>query len=138
MYITLPCTASKVQFPENTRGKYTTQLPQEIYLPGTWDVGLCEIYLPVPKVDTKLDLVYVYCDLIEYSSIGDALVPCIRTVILPNKTKPTIQRYDNIYYLPLRSNRFSVIEINIAGDLGETIEFKDGITFVTLHFRPRK
>ena len=138
MYITLPCTASKTEFPANSRGKFTTLLAQEVYLPGSWDVGLCEIFLPVPKVESKFDIVYVYCDLVEYSYVGDTMVPCLRTVSLPNKNKITVQRYDNVHYMPLQSNRFTTIEISIAGDLGEIIEFKEGLTIVKLHFWPRK
>ena len=139
MYITLPCTASLTQFPDNKRGKYTTLLAQEVYLPGSWDVGLCEIFLPVPKPEFKdLDVVYVYSEICAYSFVGDSMVPCLRAVAIPNKSKITIQRYDNVHYIPLQSNRFSTIDISIAGDLGNTVEFNEGITIVKLHFKPRK
>ena len=238
-YVTLPCTASKAEFPSNTRGKFTTLLSREIHLPGQWEVGLCEIFLPIPKViliedseilygknngqlkslrinaadctsfsdleklitpvdetgspyfrfsiqqekltlhvadgstvrfskgplgsflgfsetvtykgrgkseETKfianpkstLDLVYIYCDLSEYSIVGDSLVPCLRTVPLAGNTKPTVLRFDNVHYTSLQANRFSTVEIVVADDLGKEVEFKDGLTIVKLHLRPKK
>jgi len=237
MYITLPCTASKDEFPNNTRGKFTTRLAHELCLQGKWEVGLCEVFLPVPKIileenseitygknnsnlkvlkinasecgsfsdleklntpvdetgnsyfrfsvqqekltlhvsenssvrftkgplggalgfsdmvtyrgrkeETKfianpkvtVDLVYVYCDLCEYSMVGDSVVPCLRTIPLSGNSKPSVLRYDSVHYLPLQSNRFSTIEICIANDLGQEILFKEGITIVKLHLRTRK
>jgi hypothetical protein len=229
-YITLPCTASKTEYPDNTRGKYTTLLPKEYYLQGLWDIGLCEVVLPVPKFSLtdkeesnilfgkggltssmKIDvssvtelqdlecprddagtkyfhftifcgtitlhvpagnciqiegplgkllgftsnqydgpgqflaypknpvsLAYIYCDLVEYSTVGDSLVPLLRTVFIKDNLKPTYKCFENVHYLPLQNNRFSTVEIVIADDLGKVLEFKEGITYIKLHLRPRK
>jgi hypothetical protein len=231
MYITLPCTASKSAFPDNTRGKYITLLAQELVLAGDYEAGICEILLPVPRftmqedsevaygkiddtrreyftikkqdilsldrtpVPTDLtgnpyfdfviedgkvwliispdcyveflsgplgpalgfgddkrkkfgkssyslkqrlsDVVYIYCDLCEYSIVGDALVPCLRVVPLKSREE-TIVRFDNIHYAPVDGNRFSTIEIAISDDLGRVVDFSEGITIVKLHLRPRK
>jgi hypothetical protein len=236
-YLALPCTASAKEFPENTRGKYKTLLAREIYVPGDWEVGLCEIILPKPKfiilADTHItykkdtdateknfvikadvggdfkdlvnletpkffqhpifqfvlrrkqlylavfahhtikfvsgplaeclglnnetysgtsnleifpsnpsafssDIVYVYSDVCEHSIIGDMEAPCLRVVPLIGDYKIFTQRYENIQYMPVSGNRFSTIEICIADDLGREVKFQEGITIVTLHFRPRK
>lgn len=51
MYLTLPCSASQVEFASNRIGHYNTLLSRQIELDGINEVGLCEILLPVPKID---------------------------------------------------------------------------------------
>jgi hypothetical protein len=230
MYITLPCTASKTEFPDNTRGKYTTLLSHELVLPGNYEAGICEVIIPVPRtclkgdseiryghradlfinkftvkkedwdnllslvipVDekgkpyfgfsrengkvqlnipkgnfieflngplinifkaslttkyrenltatidiTKFNIVYIYCDLCEYSIVGDSVVPCLRVIPLTPNAQTAIC-YDNVHYVPVDGSRFSTIEIIISDDLGKVVEFCEGITIVKLHVRPRK
>jgi hypothetical protein len=59
-YLTLPHTASRAQFPDNRIGKYTTLLAQNIELEGQWEVGLCEIILPTPKLVLPSDTSFSY------------------------------------------------------------------------------
>jgi hypothetical protein len=129
------------EFSDNSNSKYTTLLAQEIILPGNWEVGLAEVMFPLPKKDViknASEIVYLYCDLCEYSLVGDSLVPCLRPVVLSPGGRPTVTRYENIHYIPVQGNRFATIEILVADDLGNQVEFKDGLTFVTIHLRPRK
>ena len=45
-YLTLPSNSSFNHFPNNTLSEYTTKLPQEINLEGSWEVGIAEIGYP--------------------------------------------------------------------------------------------
>jgi hypothetical protein len=45
-FLTLPCTASRPEYPENRIGKYTTLLAHEIELNDNYEVGLCDIIIP--------------------------------------------------------------------------------------------
>lgn len=45
-YLTLPSNSSLKHFPSNTLSNYVTSLPQEIDLPGEWEVGVAEIQYP--------------------------------------------------------------------------------------------
>ena len=51
MYLTLPCSASRQEYSENRIGHYTTLLARPVELDGSNEIGLCEILLPVPKLD---------------------------------------------------------------------------------------
>ena len=44
--MTLPSNSSFDHFPNNTLSDYTTKLPQEINLEGSWEVGIAEISYP--------------------------------------------------------------------------------------------
>ena len=86
-----------------------------------------------------IDYVYVYCDVIEHGTIGDAMAPCLRTIpFQPRKDECTIIRFENPHYMPLLKNSFSTIEVELADDLGDEIEFRMGLAIIKLHFRPRK
>ena len=45
-YLTLPSNSSFDHFSNNTLSDYTTKLPQEINLEGSWEVGIAEISYP--------------------------------------------------------------------------------------------
>jgi len=87
----------------------------------------------------KLQLIYVYCDVIEHAVVGNDLVPCLRTI--PISTEDDEQnwiRFENPHYNTLLKNDFSTVEIELANDRGETVVFMDGLSLVKLHFRPKK
>ena len=87
----------------------------------------------------KLQLIYVYCDVIEHAVVGNDLVPCLRTI--PISTEDDEQswiRFENPHYNALLKNDFSTVEIELANDRGETVTFMDGLSLIKLHFRPKK
>ena len=50
-----------------------------------------------------LSLIYIYCDLVEYSFVGDSMVPRLRTLpVIPENDKITVLRFENPHYLPVR------------------------------------
>ena len=86
-----------------------------------------------------LFFIYIYCDLVAYSYVGDSMVPCLRTLpVIPGENTTSVLRFENPHYVPLASSRFSQITIEIANDHGEEIEFEKGLSLVKLHFRPKK
>ncbi len=227
-YITLPCTASSNAFPENTRARYRTLLKNELILTGPYEAGICEVLIPVPKININIDsemlygntveslinvfsvrkeecidliklkmpvnkagkpifkfnlnkqknelqvfegivkfssgplsnllglrdnyygvgkyignpsdtpIAYVYCDICEYSIVGDSMVPCLRVVPLNRESKPTHVCFDNIYYIPVDGARFTSLEVVISSDLGDEFDFSEGTTYIILHVRPKK
>ncbi len=65
-YMTLPCTASVRECPNNTRGKYTTVLERELVLPPNYEAGIAEIFLPVPVInDVDSEMIYGSVDKLE-------------------------------------------------------------------------
>ena len=87
----------------------------------------------------NLFFVFIYCDLVEYSYVGDTMAPCLRTLpVIPGDDKITVLRFENPHYLPLAHSRFSQVSIEIANDHGEEILFTRGLSLMKLYFRPRK
>ena len=80
---------------------------------------------------------YVYSDVVEFSTVGDVRAQLLRAVKIPN----LIQFGDNVdityerpYYIPVASKEVRSIEIDIKDDAGEPVEFMFGRVQVVLHF----
>ncbi len=88
---------------------------------------------------SDLSFVYIYCDVAEYSAVGDTMVPCLRTIpVTPGSDKTIVLRFENPHYVPVSKSRFSTISILMCNDLGDEIRFNKGRSLVKLHFRPKK
>lgn len=78
---------------------------------------------------------YVYCDLVVPRPVGDTAAPLLRTVPLDGSAqtvKNRSQTFQNIYFLPMITNHFQVIEIDIRDDTGKPVPFERGKVEVTL------
>ena len=84
-------------------------------------------------------LVYLYCDIVEHGYVGDTLAPCLRIIpVYQQENVFTIESYENPHYVPVLKNTFSSIEIEMADDLGNEVQFGTGLSLVKLHFRLKK
>ena len=82
---------------------------------------------------------YVYCDIIEPTVVGDVNVPLLRCVNISGKHEETVDRiYDTVHYVPLHHKQFDSIDINIRDDAGRSVPFQRGKVIVTLHLRMKK
>ena len=82
---------------------------------------------------------FVYCDVVEPTVVGDFKVPLLRTVNIDGREGLIVSRiYQNIQYVPLHRKQFDTIEIDIRDDVGRKVPFERGKVIVTLHFRLRK
>src|SRR6266436_196876 len=76
---------------------------------------------------------YVYCDIIEPSIVGDTYSQLLRVVEIPGSVPfgdQCIIRYEKPYYFSLNTRSFQTIEIDIKDDSGERINFNFGRTRV--------
>ena len=81
---------------------------------------------------------YVYCSLCEPQIVGDAYVPLLRTVGIQGQDGDmVIKAYGEPQYIPVNTNKFDTIEINIKNDVGEDVSFDSGKVICKLHFRPK-
>ena len=81
----------------------------------------------------------MYCDLVEYSFVGDSMVPCLRALpIIPGEERVNVLRFENPHYMPVSQTRFSTVTIEIADGSGDDLQFAKGLSMVKLHFRPKK
>ena len=79
---------------------------------------------------------YVYCSLCEPQIVGDSYVPLLRTVGVQGQDGDVIiKAYGEPQYIPVSTNKFDTIEINIKNDVGEAVSFGAGKVICKLHFR---
>lgn len=81
----------------------------------------------------------VYSDICEPIIIGDVQAPLLRSVSLGafeySYGSSRVKSFSPCMYIPLLTNSFSTIEIDIKDDLGQTILFDGGTLTATLHFK---
>jgi hypothetical protein len=94
------------------------------------------------KADLASDLqagihaLYVYCDLLQFTNVGDIKAPLLRVVNSGGEVGDVVTRYyERPRYVPLQKKNFDSIQIIIRDDLGEKIQFENGKVLLTLHFR---
>ena len=84
---------------------------------------------------------FVYCDIVKPSFVGDSYTQLLRLVQVPSGIKfgdQVLITYANTYYVPLLTHEFETIEVHIKDDVGDTIPFEFGRSIMVLHFRKRK
>lgn len=82
---------------------------------------------------------YVYCNMVEPVIVGDTSVPLLRVVPVDGSYGSIITRaFDKPHYVPVLTNNFETVDINIATDMGDYVKFEFGKVVIKLHFRPRK
>ena len=98
----------------------------------------CEATRPFGR-SGSLFFVYFHFELVEFSYVGDTMVPCLRTLpVIPGEDKITVLRFENPHYLRVASSRFCQVSIEIANDHGGEIRFAKGLPLMKLHFRTKK
>ncbi|KAI1287878.1 hypothetical protein HDE_09789 [Halotydeus destructor] len=84
--------------------------------------------------------IFVYSDLVQHSIVGDTYSQLLKLSMVPNGLefgKQVIQRYEKPIYIPLQNGKCENIEIQLRDDAGALIDFSEGQTYITLHFRKR-
>ena len=82
---------------------------------------------------------FLYCNLIEYQSIGNQKAPLLR--IMPADENNTSQvemiQFEHLYYYRITKDIISHIVPEIRSEFGELIQFKYADPFSFFHFRPK-
>ena len=79
---------------------------------------------------------FVYCDIADYSFVDDSLAQILRCVPIRGKHLEVVtERFDLGNYVPVLSNNFQTVSINLANELGNLVKFHAGRSMVKLHFR---
>lgn len=98
-------------------------------------------YVAKRPTDVNLDLkaIFVYCDLVRPRPVGDTSVPLLRTLPSAENSPDLVHvTYVKPHYIPVSRTAFSTIEIQLASDRGEELQFLNGHTTLTLHIRRRR
>ena len=81
---------------------------------------------------------FLYCNLIEYQSIGNQKAPLLR--IMPADKNDTSEvetiQFEHLYYYRITKDIISHIVAEIRSEFGELIQFKYADPLYVFHFRP--
>ena len=82
---------------------------------------------------------YVYSSLVKDSMVGNVFAPIVRVVGLEDKSKnETIHREFTVpHYLPLRSNSFNEVVLELTDGMGNPMKFNQGNSVGVFHFRKK-
>lgn len=84
-------------------------------------------------------VMYVYCDLVESTVVGDVQAPLLKIVTVEGKDGEVINaQYPRPFYLPIIRQHFQTIHMDIRLHSGKPVPFERGKVIVTLHFRLRQ
>ena len=87
-------------------------------------------------LQSGIHALYVYCDLLQFTHVGDIKAPLLRVVDSGGEVGDVITRYyERPRYIPIQKKIFDSVQITIRDDLGEKIQFENGKVLLTLHFR---
>ena len=134
MYITVP-PGMRINFPPLLLS-ILGLTPDQIYLCNQKEENISVIGNLPCNLRTEAHALYVYCDLLQHTHVGDIKAPLLRVVASDGETGDVITRYyERPRYVPLQKKSFDTIQLIIRNDLGEKILFTSGKVLVTLHFR---
>ena len=82
---------------------------------------------------------WVYSNCCAHRLVGDASAPLLRTLLMIRKDEGSMFRklFTDPYYLDVRQNFFSSLEVFITDNQGQGVAFFPGEAVVILHFRRR-
>lgn len=80
--------------------------------------------------------IYVYCDLVDNTPVGDGMAPLLRIVpITGSHNEHTNYSIDHVQYIPIARRQAPTILIYLRDDFGKPILFEHGTSVVTVDLR---
>ena len=80
----------------------------------------------------------MYCSICEPQLVGDYYASLLRAVNITDKDGDIVNKiYGEPHYVPVNTNKFDTIEMEIKNDIGENVSFKAGKVICKLHFRQK-
>ena len=90
------------------------------------------------QIHAGLTTIFVHCDIVRPSVVGNVLAPLLRAVQISGKDGDFVNEIFTVpYYRQLLRRGFESVHIYLTDDVGEIIPFQSGRVSVTLHFRKR-
>ena len=131
-YIILRSDDNKEMFPENRPYDFVTQLPFQLILDGTWEIGLTEITLS--NEDVSRDL-YVCSNLVDESIVGQYQMKILRRVVFSISNQMENQIFNLPYFLPIRVRNTKTVHVFIKDRQDELASFLTKPVTVVLQLR---
>ena len=90
-----------------------------------------------PLLDKNIHHFYLYSNIVVPTYVGGAEVPLLRYIPITNAEygQTLFVEWNNLTYLPVSVSELRQVELALYDDTGERVNFEDGRTVVTLHFR---
>ena len=92
----------------------------------------------VADIDRGMTALFVYADIVDKHLVGDSYVQLLRVVSLSKNDIPYENvgvEFSNIQYHEVGNFRGREVEVRVARDDGQTVEFNSGKVMLVLHFR---
>lgn len=87
----------------------------------------------------RLDEIYLYCDIIEESIVGDSKVKLLRHIPIDlTDRSPVVKTFQHIYYRDIQKHEFHTIDLYLRDGSGYKVPFNSGRVIVVLHFRKKR
>jgi len=100
------------------------------YASGVWNAELSF------NLNDGTDLIYVYCDIASYTTVGHTEAPLLRVCNTIGSYGDMVRHiFTHPHYVPVSRCDFETIEININNEHGKPMPFQFGKSMVKLHFR---
>lgn len=91
-----------------------------------------------PDMTGGIGIIYIYCDIVEHTVLGDKLAPLLRAIPVEGEFGSIVNKvFVAPHYLPVLKKNFSSLEIDIKTDQNKSLDLRFGKTLVKLHFRRR-
>ena len=89
---------------------------------------------------TRINAIYMYCDLVEPRVVGDTLAPLMGVIAVEDdkEGKNVWIRYTKLQYHPVVKRNISDITISLCDETGQLIRFRKGKAILVLHLRRQK
>lgn len=144
-FIFAKSTDSLIYFPNNRHYDFKIHLDKTLNLTGYWKVGITEFFTTSTPKSTVIDKstskpivtfnrkpVYVYTDICSFSSVHGQEQPLLR-IIQSDVSYGWNDKFDSVYYLPVRVHELSDVHIYLRDDSGLPASFINSDVWVTLH-----
>ena len=113
-YVVLKSDEWEKNFPDNNSIDFRSKLLDQINFKYEWEVALYDIQVYKPKKEVTSHSIWVYCDIVVKTQIGDRYEPLLRRVpVLDNISKLWLMGDLQIPYY-VKVNKSSLDSINIV------------------------
>lgn len=84
------------------------------------------------------EFIYIYCDIVQPSFVGNIMSPLLRTVIANREWGQRVSHvFEQPHYVPLAIEDIQKVSIKILSDTGNPVQFESGKVLVKLHFKQK-
>ena len=157
-YVVLKSDDWNENYPNNNPINFRSKLLNQLNLDYNWEVALCDVQIHKPKKTSVSHSVWVYCDILVETQIGNRFEPLLRRVpVISTLTKLWVMGdIENLYYVKIKQRTFDSIGIVIKEDASKSSQLlsftqeervdqrvdwdpeKTTASTLTLHFRQIK